>query len=68
MTANGRHARFYIAGDRGDPERFWMPVTYHRQIRGYTRQLNISQKLLRQMLRDPGKSLPSEREPGQISP
>lgn len=31
MTTNGRWARFYVAGEQGDPARFYMPVTYHRK-------------------------------------
>lgn len=50
MTVNGRWARYYIAGERGAPDRFWMPVTYHRRVRGKTRQLTVSAKLLRRVL------------------
>jgi hypothetical protein len=48
----GRSAVFFIAGERGDPDRFYMAVTYHRQIRGETRQLSISPKLLARVLRE----------------
>lgn len=51
MTANGRRARYYIAGERGDPNRFYMPVTYHRK----GRQLTVSPKLLRKVLREPAR-------------
>jgi hypothetical protein len=51
MTFNGRWARFYIAGERGTADRFYMPVTYHRRMRGKTRQLTVSPKLLRKVLR-----------------
>lgn len=51
MTANGRHARFYVAGKPG-ADRFYLPVTYHRRVGARTRQLTISPKLLRRMLRE----------------
>lgn len=51
MTANGRWARFYIAGERGAADRLYMAVTYHRRVRGKTRQLTLSPKLMRRMLR-----------------
>lgn len=47
---NGRHARFYM-GPRGAADRFCMAVTYHRRVGGRTRQLTVSAKLLRRMLR-----------------
>lgn len=50
MTANGRHARWYIAGERGDPQRFFLPVTYHKPVRGRTRQLTVGTKLLSKAL------------------
>lgn len=47
MTANGRRARYYIAGERGNTNRFYLPVTYHRS----GRQLTVGPKLLRKVLR-----------------
>ena len=45
---NGRHARFYACGPPGD--RLFLPVTYHKLVRGRLRQLTISSKLLRRHL------------------
>lgn len=49
MTANGRWCRCYITGPPGD--RFYLTVTYHRRIGGRTRQLKVSPKLMRRVLR-----------------
>ena len=49
MTANGRWARYYIAGDRGSPDRFYMAVTYHGPVKGKRRQLTVSSRLLARM-------------------
>jgi hypothetical protein len=40
---NGRHARFYGV--------YHLPVTYHKVIKGRLRQLTISDKLMRKVLR-----------------
>jgi hypothetical protein len=50
VTINGRWARYYVAGERG-LDRFYIAVTYHRRVRGQTRQLTVSPKLMRKMLR-----------------
>lgn len=44
-TCNGRFARFY--GSEG----YWLPVTYHKRVNGRLRQLTVSPKLLRKVLR-----------------
>jgi hypothetical protein len=51
VTVDGRWARFYIAGERGAPDRFSMAVTYHRPVRGKRRQMSVSPRLLARMLR-----------------
>ncbi len=51
MAVNGRHARVYYTGRITDPT-FWMPVPYHRSIKGKTRQLTLSPRLLRRVLRE----------------
>ena len=49
MTADGRWARYYIAGERGAPDRFYMSVTYHGPVKGKRRQLTVSSRLLARM-------------------
>jgi hypothetical protein len=46
---NGRAARYYKIGTGSST--FYLPVTYHKRIRGKTRPLTISTKLLSQVLR-----------------
>jgi hypothetical protein len=48
---DGRSARFYKAGSGADA--FYLPVTYHKRIRGRVRLLTLSPKLLRRVLRQP---------------
>lgn len=45
MPANGRWSRCYLAGD------CVLAVTYHRRVRGKLRQLSVSPKLTRKVLR-----------------
>lgn len=50
MTVTGRHARVYFVGSINEPV-FWMPCTYHRFTGGRNRQLTVTPKLLRRVLR-----------------